>query len=142
MYRYYLFFFILFFSCRSGKEAADNSSIANKSGNMADISQSTGNFLYLLNQEKQQLGMDNFTPSEEMIQKYRLRKFDEQYYIAGMIKVEEGFDNQKLKDLKVRTGTEAGQIITVHMPIHKIEEIRRLQGVNYIQINDPVHLRN
>ncbi|MFH1049482.1 MAG: S8/S53 family peptidase [bacterium] len=69
---------------------------------------------------------------------FLLKKIDNSIYTGGLIKVNEEFNYETLSNLKVKIGTVAGNIISIQMPINSIEELAKSEGIDYIQIDEPV----
>ncbi|MFC2106828.1 S8/S53 family peptidase [Bacteroidota bacterium] len=69
---------------------------------------------------------------------YPLLKIDNKYYIGGIIKVEEDFNENELTDLNVMITTKAGKIWTVKIPIEEVKEVVKLDGIEFIQTDSRI----
>lgn len=131
--------FLLLTACNPAKKGNNTSSTNKESTAMAGYSAPTRKFIKELQQELENAPEgESFNPSEEMIQKYRLRRDGDTYYVGAMIKTDEGFDPEVLENNGVRTSTNAGNIITARVPIVLVVQLLHLEGINYIQIDEPV----
>ena len=60
-------------------------------------------------------------------------------FISALIKVKAGFDDRQLQQMGAYTGTRAGDIWTVQVPVQKVSAFTKLGGVDYIQLDEPVY---
>jgi len=58
--------------------------------------------------------------------------------IGAMVKVNKEFSRQEFENLGVTIRTIAGDIITIHFPENKIQEIIDYNGLDYMQIDEPI----
>ncbi len=70
---------------------------------------------------------------EKIQEFYPLLKIDNKYFIGGIIKVEESFDENELTDLNVKITTKADNLWTVKIPIENVKEVVKLDGIEFIQ---------
>lgn len=71
---------------------------------------------------------------------YVRKKTDGKYYLSAIIKVNHNVDENAFSNLKVHTGTKAGNIWTVQIPEENLNAFTKLKGVNYIQLDEPVYI--
>ncbi|MFC2107615.1 S8 family serine peptidase, partial [Bacteroidota bacterium] len=69
---------------------------------------------------------------------YPLLKIDNKYYIGGILKLDEDFDETKLTDLNVMITTKAGKLWTVKIPIDEVKEVVKLDGIEFIQTDSRI----
>jgi len=74
----------------------------------------------------------------EFAKKFLLKEINNKIYISGLLRVNDGFNIQLLQNRDVKIGTKAGNILSVKIPLDKLNEICNLQGINYIQIDERV----
>lgn len=75
---------------------------------------------------------------EKIKQYYPLLKIDDKYYIGGIVRVEEGFDENELTDLDVKITTKADKLWTVKIPIEKVKDVAKLEGLEFIQTDTKI----
>src|SRR4051812_26837714 len=63
------------------------------------------------------------------------RNIHNQVFLSGLIKVNALINEGALSSLGVTTGTKAGNIWTVMVPLQSIEAFTKLTGVDYIQLD-------
>ncbi|MEI6766378.1 MAG: S8/S53 family peptidase [Bacteroidota bacterium] len=68
------------------------------------------------------------------------QKISGQYYLSAFLKVNEYFENSSISALGAKPGTRAGNILTVQLPLDKVEAIRNIPGIDYIQLDEPVFI--
>jgi len=59
-------------------------------------------------------------------------------YISAIIKVNNGFDGSAINALGAHINTKAGNIWTVQVPLNKITDFTRINGIKYIEMDQPV----
>lgn len=70
---------------------------------------------------------------------YIYRKINGHDYISGMIQVANmAAVEAVLEDMGVIVGTKAGNIWTVNVPYEKVKEFTEVQGIRYIQLDEPL----
>ncbi len=140
---YIVVFTFLLISCEGNrktiKSKSENSEYINnntKKQNEAKLSPYTKIFLSKLHKEKS--GKMEFKPSNELIEEYNLLLIDNKYYISGLLKVQDSINENKLLMNEVKIGTKVEGIWTAKIPILKLEELKLIKEINYIQIDHPV----
>lgn len=63
-----------------------------------------------------------------------------QLFMSAVVKVNNEISNATLETLGVHTGTKAGKIWTVQIPIENIEAFTKTSGMDYIELDEPVFL--
>lgn len=66
-------------------------------------------------------------------QQFPVEDVNGELFIGGMIKVSQDFDEKKLTDLGVEINSRINDIRTIKIPVSKIPEIARIEGIIYIQ---------
>ena len=128
-------------STNDNQEKAQTNEMNQSSETQASkVSAPTKNFLRKLNEEKAK-SSESYVPSESLIKDYNLKKESEQYYIGGMIRTKEGAYEKQINDLGVIIGTRAGNIWTARIPILKLEQLTKVQDVDYVQIDESVNTK-
>lgn len=62
-------------------------------------------------------------------------------YMSGMIKVNSNLNESDFDALQIHVGTKAGKIWTILVPINNIQAFTRLQGIDYIELDEPVTMK-
>jgi len=60
-----------------------------------------------------------------------------QQYISAIIKVKPSVDAKAIETMGVKTGTKAGNIWTVSIPVNQVRAFTELPGIEYIQLDEP-----
>ena len=133
-----VFFSIILMACQASKKTvqANNNSPASAMTE-AKLSPATKIFIQELKKEKETNQSSTFTPSENLIKKYKLRKLDNAYFIGGLITTTESINESVITNLGVKIGTKAGNIWTTQIPVGQLESFIKTQGISYIQIDEP-----
>lgn len=63
---------------------------------------------------------------------------DNKLYMSAVVKVNEQLSEAEIKALGVHTGTKAGKIWTVQIPIEQVESFTQMRGMDYIELDEPV----
>ncbi len=64
---------------------------------------------------------------------------DQKVYISAIIKVKPTVDTKAITALGVLTGTKAGNIWTVQIPIAQVQAFTQIPDIDYIQLDEPVN---
>jgi len=67
------------------------------------------------------------------------KKIDNVYFLSALIKVTSVLNEAHLQALNVKVGTKAGQIWTVQIPENKFNDFLLLNGIECIQLDEPIH---
>lgn len=60
-------------------------------------------------------------------------------YVAALLKVNGDINEEALNSLGIKIGTKAGNIWTARIPVHNVHSLTLLSGLDYIQLDEPVH---
>jgi minor extracellular serine protease Vpr len=82
--------------------------------------------------------IENYRPSEKITRKYPVKIINQRYYIGALIKINKKFNRSDLLKYDVLIGTRAGDILSVKVPIENLEELSKIEGIDFIQIDEPV----
>ena len=93
---------------------------------------------FLRNLDKEILSNESFIPSSNLINDYSLLLINDVYYLGGLLKIREGIDEEKLRDMGVKINTKVNEIWTVKIPILQLKKIGNIEEINYIQIDEQV----
>jgi len=107
-----------------------------------DLSLQTILFLQELETERESKANSNFIPSNKLIDKYNIKKLNDIYTISGFIKTKDGYNENNLTQLNIKTNSKVGNIITIIIPISSIDTFLTLDGISYFEINKRVDLKN
>ncbi len=140
---YIVVFTFLLISCEGNRKTinskSENSEYINnntKMQNEAKFSPYTKNFLSKLHKEKSE--KRDFKPSNKLIEEYNLLLIDNKYYAGGLLQVQDSINENELLMNGVKIGTKVKGIWTAKIPILKLEELKLIKEINYIQIDHPV----
>ena len=72
-----------------------------------------------------------------MLRSYVIKSDGSKNYLSALILTNQQFDENSLSALGIKKGTRTGNVICVQIPVESMEQITQLQGVDYIQIDEP-----
>jgi minor extracellular serine protease Vpr len=72
-----------------------------------------------------------------MLYHYVCKNYGSQKYLSALIKINGAIEQSDLNNLGIKTGTIAGNIMSVQIPLLSMESFIHLQGIDYIQIDEP-----
>jgi minor extracellular serine protease Vpr len=72
-----------------------------------------------------------------MLHKYVVKTIGNKKYISALIKINAHSDLSSFQSLGIKTGTRAGNILCVQIPLESMTDFIQLQGIEYIQIDEP-----
>jgi len=72
-----------------------------------------------------------------MLRSYVYKTEGNKKYLSALIKINPLFNAGSLESFGIKTGTRAGNIMCVQIPLESMEVITQLSGVDYIQIDEP-----
>lgn len=100
------------------------------------VSNNTQLFLFDYNNEVTQCEKQNrqFTPSQELVNKYQLNKLKNDYCVFGFIKVDSTFSEQQFSYDGMIVNSRAGQIVTVQIPLKHLSSFLQYSGIIYFDI--------
>lgn len=61
--------------------------------------------------------------------------------VSALLKVSEDIDMKKLRKLGVEVNTNAGGILTVRIPVYKLEKLRKVKGIVLVEVDQTVKTR-
>ena len=67
------------------------------------------------------------------------KKIQNNYFISALIKVTAAINVAQLQSLNIKIGTKAGNIWTVQIPENKLNDFILLNGIDYIQLDEPIY---
>lgn len=99
-------------------------------------------FTVLLNEEVSpgQLS-DRFVPSEELTDKFALEKASRGFILNGLIKTDDLFDADGLKQLGVELSPAKGRMMTIRVPLGSFVQFLQQPGIVYFDLSKPVYPR-
>ncbi|MCF8226345.1 MAG: hypothetical protein K9J30_10765 [Bacteroidales bacterium] len=126
---------ILMHSCNSQKHTGQQSSSEEITFNAAFVlSPRAQQFLQELYLERGNQNNDTFIPSENLANKYSLRKLSGEYHVIGFLHTAPGFDVAVLDELGITTNSGSEDILTVSIPVQRMEGFLETKGIKYFEI--------
>lgn len=107
-----------------------------------DLSAQTRIFLDDLKKEQAAFGEDSFVPSARFIEKYSIQKIQDNYAVAGFIKINSEFDIELLYENSIHVGSKTNQIISIIVPLNHIAEFLEIKGISYFEINKKAEIKS
>ncbi len=84
----------------------------------------------------------NSLVSEEMKQKYNLKKEDNDLFVGAKLRINEMYDDDELWAKGIKVGTRINSIVTVRIPLFAYLSLNDIDGIDYIEIDSETKLRN
>lgn len=78
-------------------------------------------------------------PSDSFVKKYNLQQTDQAYYVSGFIKTDDQLKASELEALGVQSGTQAGNMQTVRIPLKAVDAFFQLKGITYFQLSEKIN---
>lgn len=95
---------------------------------MAKLSPQTQQFLVSINKTRAHVRSEKYVYSE----------IGQTTFLSALIKTDVNIDELGIKALGAMVGTKAGDIWTVRIPINKVRAFTLLEGIRYIQLDEPI----
>lgn len=139
-----LFIFIqtlILLNCSTTKQKMNTESVVNSSELPSSVSYSM-EFRRLWNDlknESNEFNMQNFQPSEHLINTYRLKEISGSYVVSGMILVNNSFDIEDIINLKGSCSFYSDQLGSFAIPLEKIPAFVHLEGLERIELGKEVY---
>jgi hypothetical protein len=80
--------------------------------------------------------LQNFVPDSILIQKYNLKLDDGVYYVNGIVKANKELKKNFIDKHKIKVRTEAGNILTIGIPLFSLKILIMNENVTYVQIDE------
>jgi hypothetical protein len=130
-----------FFSCNGTKQTTTKNEKTMQTETFQtsyNVSARTKSFLAELEKEISEAGnsIENFKPSDRLIEVYNIRKQSDTYFISGFIKTNEHFDRNGLEQINVTLGQATGIIVTVQVPFKSLSQFLKTEGIEYFEISE------
>ncbi len=133
-------------ACHSSKKSTTNNVVVVESYLLPDTVSASPAFRLFWeewNNELQQAGVPlaEYSPSEDLAQRYALRKSDEGYSLTGFLHTHPDFNADLLVKLGGSCVAYTDGIYTFAIPVKELPQFITLPGIKYIESALPVHLR-
>ncbi|MFA6569713.1 MAG: hypothetical protein WCT77_00545 [Bacteroidota bacterium] len=148
MTKYLLFFTLSFLiasccNCSHTEKSQDNSG-DNSVPKTETVKLSSTTLAFYKNYKAERVKIppeSKFIPSAALINDFHLSKVDDEFYINGMIKVNDKVNIEELTAYGIKINTKAGNIWTVVVPVDSFNNLMGAKGIEYIQIDEQVKIR-
>lgn len=80
------------------------------------------------------LGIEDYKPSNSLIERYGLLRRDDVVSLSGFMKVEDGFDVAEIHAIDGSLGEQVGTMRTVTLPLSRLKDFLHLRGVSYFEL--------
>jgi len=134
---------VVVLSCSTAKKSTKNNKVAEASSTeyKFDLSLQTKMFLQEYENEKEGKNVEDFIPSQKLIDKYNIKVLDNIYTISGFIKVNNEYAEDKLTQLNINPASKVDNIVTVIIPLDTIDKFLIINGIDYFEISEKVELK-
>ncbi len=128
----------LFFLINCGTAKKEQTNMYYDKNKLIQLSPLTQKFLEEFDKEISKFNKtDNFIPSENMLKNYPVFEKDGQYFISGLIKIEDFSGDVDLPNVIINT--KAGNILTVIIPLNQFHNIIVNKNIKYLQIDEKLN---
>lgn len=79
--------------------------------------------------------------SSSFIEKYNLKKIENNYYFQGFATINDTFNNENLEKIGIRVGSIFGKQATLTIPLNKVNNFLLLDSINYFEISTKAKLK-
>lgn len=85
--------------------------------------------------------INNYTPGEAFIQKYKLRKVDDIYIVSGFIKTKPDFEATSVEGLGGVIANYTETLNTFRIPLNKLPEMIWLEGIERVELATNIRIK-
>lgn len=136
-------------SCAETKKVSakqqENPKVENNNEMKTEIKTSAFAKLFIndLNKEldKQNKSIENYKPTKELIDKYGIQLFNDEYFVQGFITTTDQLDQAELNKLNITTGSQMGNKSTIKIPLKSFFQFFNLKGIEYFEMNPKSELK-
>jgi hypothetical protein len=84
----------------------------------------------------------NSLVTPEMKEKYGIKKEENDLFVGAKLKINEMYDDDELWQKGLKVGTRINSIVTVKIPLFAYLSLNEIDGIDYVEIDSEVKLRN
>lgn len=132
-------------SCEGTKKVSAQQKEKNKTEMKSEIQTSAFAKLFIndLNKEleKQSKSIEQYKPTKELMDKYGIQFFNNEYYIQGFVTVNNALNKNKINNLNIVLGRQMGNKSTIRIPLKSFFQFLNLEGVEYFEMNPKSELK-
>jgi hypothetical protein len=89
---------------------------------------------------QQNTTLNDYIPSNKIIDKYQIRQNGQVYWISGMIKLKENSDVKKINEMGFRIDSESKNISSIQVPLNRLDTFLNIDVIEYFEISDKLNL--
>lgn len=109
--------------------------------NNVQLSNNFRSFWNELNNEAGERPLDQFIPSNILIERYSLIEHNKQFYLSGFLYSDSTFNEEKIKDIGGNVVTYTDKIKTFSIPVKSIPLLIQIKGITYIEIGKKTKIK-
>lgn len=91
--------------------------------------------------DKQNASIKNFKPTKELIDKYSIQLFNNEYFVQGFVTTNNQLNQAELNKLNITTGKPMGNKMTIRIPLQSFFQFLNLQGIEHFEMNPKSELK-
>lgn len=136
-------FIVIFISCLGKKNFQEVKGNAYKFKVNFNISAYTKFLIHDIEKELKdnKVVLKNYVPSKFIVDTYSMMNINDIYHISGMAFINDKFVSTSLNKYQIKSGTTAGKVITLQIPINKLDSFFMMNDIEYFQISEKVDLK-
>jgi len=120
--------------------SSDNSHLSTM--DRAKLSNSFNSFWEELTEEANGKSLEQYIPSQALIERYSLKKQDQQILVSGFLHTDSTFNKADIECIGGNVVTYANKIKTFSVPIKNVSLLIQVKGITYIEIGRKVRTKN
>ena len=131
---------VLIGCCSTSKDISIKKEQSLKTNNV----QLSNNFRSFWNELREEAGeqpLEQFIPSDILIQRYSLIEHDKQFYLSGILYTNSTFNEEKIKDIGGNVVIYTDKIKTFSIPVKSIPLLIQIKGITYIEIGKKAKIK-
>lgn len=136
-------------SCAETKKVSarqqEQSKVDNKTEMKSEIKTSAFAKLFIndLNNElgKQNKSIEQYKPTKELMDKYSIQLFNNEYFIQGFVTTNKTLNHNELTRLNITLGRPMGNKSTIRIPLKSFNQFLVLDGIEYFEMNPKSELK-
>ena len=120
--------------------SSDNSLLSTM--DRARLSNSFNSFWEELSEEANGKSLEQYIPSQALIERYSLKKQDQQFLVSGFLHTDSTFNKADIEYIGGNVVAYTNKIKTFSVPIKNIPLLIKVKGITYIEISRKVRTKN
>lgn len=140
----FLFYTVIASVLMSCCSTSKNISMKKEQSLITNNVQLSNNFRSFWNELREEAGeqpLEQFIPSDILIQRYSLIEHDKQFYLSGFLYTNSTFNEENIKDIGGNVVIYTDKIKTFSIPVKSIPLLIQIKGITYIEIGKKAKIK-